>query len=246
MAKSVLVTGAAGGIGSALVSEFAAAGWHVIGTDLRRPAHLPASQFVEADLLEVASNENALAAFVEKIKAAAGKFPLNALINNAALQILGSVADVSLEDWDRSLRVNVTAPFAITRGLLPSLAEAAGVIVNIGSVHAQATKAGFVSYATSKAALHGLTKALAVDLGNRVRVICLAPAAVATDMLLAGFEGNSEGLKALGSVHPVGRIATPTEVARAALALTSPDLSFATGSTFWLDGGVLSRLHDPA
>ena len=57
---------------------------------------------------------------------------------------------------------------------------------------------------------------------------------------------NPEGLKALGSVHPVGRIATPTEVARAALALTSPDLSFATGSTFWLDGGVLSRLHDPA
>jgi len=119
-----------------------------------------------------------------------------------------------------------------------------GCVLNIGSVHANATKPGFVSYATSKAALHGLTRALAVDLGERCRVICLAPAATETDMLRAGFEHNPGGLEQLASMHPLNRLATPQEIARLAVVLAS-EAQFCTGSTVYADGGVLSRLHDP-
>ena len=143
------------------------------------------------------------------------------------------------------MNVNLTAPFRLSQAFLADLEAARGTILNIGSVHARATKPEFAAYATSKAALHGLTRALAVDLGDRVRVVCLAPAAISTPMLMAGFEGHEAAFKSLEACHPAGRIGQPDEVAKAALFLTGPDAGFATGTTFWLDGGVLSRLHDP-
>ena len=118
--------------------------------------------------------------------------------------------------------------------------------MNIGSVHAQATKPGFVSYATSKAALHGLTKALAVDLGGAVRVCAIAPAAIATDMLEAGFEGRASEREQLDAFHPAGRIGKPQEVAKVVAFLLQREMAFLTGSILTLDGGILSRLHDPS
>jgi NAD(P)-dependent dehydrogenase (short-subunit alcohol dehydrogenase family) len=112
-------------------------------------------------------------------------------------------------------------------------------------VHARATKPGFAAYATSKAALHGLTQALAVDLGPDVRVVGIAPAAINTPMLRAGFEGDPNAFAQLEAVHPAGRIGTPEEVATTIVWLASSAAAFMTGSVLWLDGGVLSRLHDP-
>jgi len=133
----------------------------------------------------------------------------------------------------------------LSRGLSGDLARSNGVIVNVGSVHAQATKPGFAAYATSKAALHGLTHALAVDLAPAVRVVTIAPAAIGTDMLRAGFVGNAEAFEALEGTHPLERIGTPREIGEAIAWLASPGAAFMTGSTVWMDGGVLSRLHDP-
>src|SRR3546814_11631159 len=101
----------------------------------------------------------------------------------------------------------------LSQALLPELAANEGIILNIGSVHARATKKEFVSYATSKAALHGLTRALAIDLGPDIRVVCLAPAAVATPMLTAGFVGKEEAFAQLKQCHALERIATPDEIA---------------------------------
>jgi NAD(P)-dependent dehydrogenase (short-subunit alcohol dehydrogenase family) len=143
------------------------------------------------------------------------------------------------------MKVNAIVPFMLTKSFLPELKQASGSVVNIGSVHAQATKPGFIAYTTSKAALHGLTRALAVDLGPGVRINTLAPAATATEMLKAGFEGNPVGYGALEKVHPAGRIAEPEEIARIALFLVSEDAEFITGATLFADGGILSRLHDP-
>jgi NAD(P)-dependent dehydrogenase (short-subunit alcohol dehydrogenase family) len=183
---------------------------------------------------------------VSELKALTAVSGLSVLVNNAAVQILGRTEAVSVQDWEVTLRTNLVAPFMLAQALLPELERARGSVVNIASIHAVATKPGFVAYATSKAALVGLTRALAVDLGPRVRVNAVNPAATATPMLLAGFAGRERDLETLGRMHPLERIADPDEVARTALFLASDAASFITGSTLHIDGGIGARLHDPA
>ncbi|MCF8709624.1 SDR family NAD(P)-dependent oxidoreductase [Rhizorhapis sp. SPR117] len=243
---AVLVTGAGGGIGTALTEAYRAAGWRVIATDQPDAQVSAAHVFLPANLEAIAMDDGARDIFCDAIRKALGGATLCALVNNAALQILGSLHAISLTDWERTLRVNITAPFRLAQGLLAELRTANGVVINIGSVHAQATKREFISYATSKAAIHGLTRAMAVDLGETPRVLCVAPAAVDTPMLRAGFEGQPSALAALAAAHPAGRIATAAEIARAVVVLSQEPFLYATGSTIWLDGGILSRLYDPA
>jgi NAD(P)-dependent dehydrogenase (short-subunit alcohol dehydrogenase family) len=107
------------------------------------------------------------------------------------------------------------------------------------------TKKNFVAYATSKAALSGMTKAMAVDLGGRVRVNAIEPAAIETDMLKAGFEGKSELYRQLEAYHPLGRIGRPEEVARLALAMIEGGIDFLDGACVGLDGGISGCLIDP-
>ena len=121
-----------------------------------------------------------------------------------------------------------------------------GGVVNIGSIHARTTKPGFVSYATSKAALIGLTQALAVDLGSKgVRVNVVQPAATQTDMLMRGLDGHPEAYDRLAAYHPLERIADPGEIADAVMFLVSANASFITGAVLSVDGGIGVRLHDP-
>jgi NAD(P)-dependent dehydrogenase (short-subunit alcohol dehydrogenase family) len=245
-ARSVLITGAAGGVGTALVEAFAGAGWRVIATDTTEPkAPSKAHAFIKADLAALAGDGKALQAFAAQVRKEAGDKPLGAIVNNAALQALAPTRALTSAQFVSSLMVNVAAPFALVKAFLDDLEANDGAVVNIGSVHAQSTKPEFAAYATSKAALHGLTRALAVDLGPKVRVNTLAPAATATPMLMAGFEGKAEAFAELEAIHPAGRIATPAEIARIAVFLASPDAAFITGATLYADGGILSRLHDP-
>lgn len=243
--RAALVTGIAGGIGSALGAAFRAAGYRVIGTGRMRADGDICDAFVEADLNQLAEDVAALDVFARAVRAALDGAELGVLVNNAAAQILAPVEGLSMDAWRRTMNVNLTAPFRLVQTFLPELEAARGCVINIGSVHAQATKPEFAAYATSKAALHGLTRALAVDLGARVRVNCLAPAAIATPMLMAGFEGREAAFQDLEACHPLNRIGAPEEAAAAAVFLASPGASFATGTIFYLDGGVLSRLHDP-
>ncbi|NJL86666.1 MAG: SDR family oxidoreductase [Leptolyngbyaceae cyanobacterium SM1_1_3] len=171
--------------------------------------------------------------------------PLKVLINNAAIQVVKPVEQITPTYWHATLDVNLVAPFLLTQAFLGDLTITQGSIVNIASIHATLTKPEFVCYATSKAALVGLTRSLAVELGDRVRINAITPAAVATPMLLAGFEGKNKAFEELGQMHPIGRIATPQEVAQAALFLASDQASFITGAVLSLDGGIGSRLHDP-
>lgn len=242
---SVLITGIAGGIGAALGRAYRQAGFQVIGTGRSQPEDEICDEFIEADLQALVRDQALFDTFASDVRQAFGDAPLSILINNAAVQHLSKMDGLSRDQWDATLDVNLTAPFCLVGEFLGELKAAHGCVLNIGSVHAQATKPEFVAYATSKAALHGLTRALAVDLGADVRVVCLAPAGIATPMLMAGFKGREEEFKALEGVHPVNRIGHPDEVAKAALFLTSSDAGFATGTTFYLDGGILSRLHDP-
>ncbi|MEO9971929.1 MAG: SDR family oxidoreductase [Hyphomonadaceae bacterium] len=247
MNVSVLITGCNGGIGSSLVETFSEAGFRVIGVDkTARRDDFTGAVFLQADIGLFGHDESVIDQFSVDVRTACGDHPLGILINNAAVQILGATEDLTASDFAHSMNVNVIAPFVLTKAFLSDLRAGKGVVINIGSVHAQATKPEFAAYGTSKSALHGLTRALAVDLGPEVRVNTIAPAATATSMLKAGFEGNEQAFQALREVHPLKRVAEPSEIAKIALFLASEDCSFLTGATIYADGGVLSRLHDPA
>jgi len=243
---SAVITGADGGIGRALVHGFAKAGYAVIATDcVPRPDGLACAHYVQADLAEILTDATRTQAFFGQIRDLLDERALHVLINNAALQVLGGADSLTLEDWRRTLDVNLLAPFVLTQGLLPELEAAQGCVVNISSVHARLTKKNFVAYATSKAALSGMTRALAVDLGSRVRVNAIEPAAIATEMLAAGFAGKREMFSRLEGCHPQERIGATTEVAALALAIAAGDLRFLHGACVPLDGGISGRLHDP-
>lgn len=246
MSGAVLITGCNGGIGRALKSAFAEAGWHVIGTDTASaPAESESTAYVSADLGALANDPAAMEHFADQVRQACGSYPFAAVVNNAAVQHVGRLDSLTPSQILDSLTINVAAPLLIVRSFLSELEKNSGVILNVGSVHAQSTKPKFAAYATSKAALHGATRALAVDLGPAVRAITLAPAATATEMLMAGFEGKGDAFEELESCHPVGRIASSEEIAKLAVYLVSPEAGFLSGTTVYADGGVLSRLHDP-
>jgi NAD(P)-dependent dehydrogenase (short-subunit alcohol dehydrogenase family) len=242
---AVIVTGASGGIGQALVNTFNEAGYCVIATDLKpAPSDLPAEHFISADLKRTVNEENYAAEVFTKIHRVLNDTPLKALINNAAIQILSDAETLSRQVWRDTLSVNLLAPFFWMQALLPDLQIANGCVVNIGSIHGALTKPRFSAYATSKAALVGLTQSLAVEWGNRIRVNAIAPAAIATPMLKAGFKGHEDKSEELAELHPVGRIGNVEEVARLALYLISDDAGFINGATFSIDGGISARLYD--
>jgi len=239
--RAAIVTGAAGGIGLALCEGFRAAGYRVIGVDIG--AGSPG--VLALDLERLCNDEGYRRDALQRLLAELNNDELHVLINNAAVQILGGTGELTVAAWQRTLNVNLLAPFLLAQALLERLEVARGSIVNIASIHASLTKPGFVAYATSKAALLGLTRSMAVDIGSRVRVNAICPAAIATPMLLEGFKDNEAALDVLAGMHPAGRIGHPEEVASAAVFLASRQAEFINGSVLGIDGGIGSRLHDP-
>ena len=238
-----LITGAAGGIGSALVFAFEAAGWRVVSTDLKplpRVAHLALDIGACTDPTH-ADHQRVVAA----LRASTGG-QLKALVANAAHQVVKPSADLTAADWQQTLGVNLLSPFWLAMAFKDELAANSGSVLAISSIHERLTKPGFVAYATSKAALSGLVRALAVELGSLVRCNAICPAAIATPMLVAGFEGQPGVLAELAAFHPVGRLGQPDEVAQAALYACSDAAGFLNGSCIDLSGGISARLHDPA
>jgi NAD(P)-dependent dehydrogenase (short-subunit alcohol dehydrogenase family) len=239
----VLVTGAAGGIGSALVSAFEAAGWQVVSTDLKplaREGHLALDIAACTDPAQFDHQQ-----VVAALRAATGG-RLKALVANAAHQVVKLSGRLTAADWQQTLDVNLLSPFWLAMAFKDELASNQGSFLAISSIHERLTKPGFVAYATSKAALSGMVRAMAVELGAQVRCNAICPAAIATPMLVAGFDGQPEELAALAAFHPVGRLGQPAEVAQAALFACSDGAGFLNGSCIDLGGGISARLHDPA
>ena len=239
----VLVTGASGEIGRVLVERFRLEGFRVIGTDLGSSSG-ECNHFISCDLKRLVDDEKVRQEFYAEVADLLGNSELAALVNNAAVQVLGSVPSLAVEDFSRTLDINVVAPFVLTQLFFAELTAASGAVVNISSIHARLTKPQFVAYATSKAALSGLTRAMGVEIGDRVRVNAIAPAAIDTPMLTAGLPGADGVRDSLARCHPVGRIGHAAEVADLALFLVSDKATFINGAVFGLDGGIAARLHD--
>ena len=245
--RTVLITGSEGGIGVALCNAFKEVGYRVLATDIaEKSSHDLADLYFSIDLSALCQDTEYRSDALSEINSEIEKYGLNVLINNAALQIVKPIERLNLNDWGLTLDVNLLAPFVLSQYFLPQLIKSNGNIINIASIHSRLTKSEFVCYATSKAALVGMTKAMAVELGGRVRVNAISPAAISTPMLIAGFDNNVKALTQLDNVHPVGRIGKPSEVAAIAVFLASDQAAFMNGANLELDGGISSCLLDPS
>jgi NAD(P)-dependent dehydrogenase (short-subunit alcohol dehydrogenase family) len=216
-----------------------------LATDLAEVPLAPCNAYLQIDLATFCQDDSYR---TERIACVIESLPdgkLGALVNNAATQVVSPVEGLSVEDWTSSFHVNVLAPFLLVQGLLPALEAARGNVINICSIHAMLTKSGFAAYATSKAALAALTRSLAVELGGRVKVNSIRPAAISTPMLVDGFADNPAAMTDLLQYHPSGCIGSPEDVAKAALFLAENESPFLTGTELAFDGAISSRLHDP-
>ncbi|GAL22071.1 acetoacetyl-CoA reductase [Vibrio maritimus] len=244
-----LVTGALGGIGSALVHEFSIHGYSVIALDVKKYNGLFSEhenvEFLQLDLEQLAIDEVYASSFYEEVKKITREQQIVALVNNAAIQILSHSSELDREQWTSSFNINLMAPFFLSQLFINDLELSFGSIVNISSIHATQTKKDFVAYATTKAALSSLTRNMVLDLGDKIRINAIEPAAVATDMLKAGFIGKEDKYRELEAYHPIGRVGTPKEVAKLAVFLSSKDAGFVQGATISASGGISGCLSDP-
>jgi glucose 1-dehydrogenase len=246
MEPIALITGVAGGIGRATACLFGEKGWHVVGVDQKPVGTIEGvSHFVTADLSEPEAPEQILGELTD------GEKRLDALINNAGLQVCKSLSEMTLLEWDRVMAVNVRSVFLLAKCFYPLLKARGTAIINVSSVHAVATSMNIAAYAASKGALTALTRAMALEFsGDGIRVNAVLPGAIDTPMLRAGLNrGASPSLdeKAhldhLASRHPLGRVGRPEDIARAVLFLADKDQSsFMTGQALVVDGGATARL----
>ena len=245
---TVLVTGAAGGIGRATVKLFTDCGWRVIGVD-RSPYgdSFPANgYFIQSDI----SLDKNLEYIFEQVRTYTEH--LNALVNNAAVQVAKPMLETSLEEWNLVIANNLTSVFLSVKLAHPLLLAAqGGAIVNISSVHAVATSANIAAYAASKGGLLALTRAMAIEFApENIRVNAILPGAVDTPMLRSGLgRGHVQGtditerLDNLARKTVNGRVGTPEEIAQSIFFLADGTRSsFMTGQAMIVDGGATARL----
>jgi len=245
--KTAIITGVSGGIGSAIVKRLAESNVKILGIDYNQPKDLNfLDDFYKVDLEALVLNDDARNDFFNYVNNWLRAQSLDLLVNNAAFQCLGDIQSLDLEKWNKTLNVNLLAPFFLIQGLLDSLIKSKGCVINISSIHAKATKSNFVAYATSKAAISGMNRALSVELGSQVSFYCIEPAAVLTDMLKAGFINEPEKLNQLASCHPSGEISTPDQLAEFIYFLFEKRLTSLQGTAIEFGGGISGRLHDPA
>ncbi|HZS10450.1 MAG TPA: SDR family oxidoreductase [Blastocatellia bacterium] len=251
-----IVTGAAGGIGLATARLLHSRGARVALIDVNAEHGAAAiaalgngsdeasgrAVFIQADLARPAAEAEAA---VERTARTFGG--INALVNNAGIQRYGNAEETSLELWQEVLAINLTAAFVVSRACIPHLRRAGGgSIVNVGSVQSHGSQRGAVAYVTSKHALLGLTRAMAVDYaGEGIRTNCVCPGTVDTPMFRwsASLDADPESvIAACEQMHPVGRIARPEEVAEVIAFLLSDAASFVNGAAIDVDGGLLALI----
>jgi len=238
MSRAVVITGAAGGIGTELCHRMKADGYIAVGIDQYQA--LAADIDLRVDLRDTAQ-------LVTLGVELAREYDLKALVHNAAVQPMACAGETPVDDWLDTMRVNVIAVDALLSGIRVGLAANEGSVVVVGSVHGRATTGGIAAYATSKAALEGWVRAAALDLGPHIRVNAVAPGAIDTAKLREGFarwgeESAAERKAVLCQRTALQRIGEPRDVAGAVSFLIGDDARFVTGSVLVVDGGATARL----
>lgn len=237
--KTVIVTGAAGGIGSAIASRFAAEGAKVVMTDVN-------AEGVEAAAREVGGSTRAFASdisgpegcktVIENVMATEGK--IDVLCNNAGINRRGPLLSLTPEDWRLSFAINVDALFHLSRAVLPHMIDAGGgAIVNTCSQWGLYPAPNHIAYNVTKAAVASFTQNLARDYAPRkIRVNAVCPGEIHTPMLEAGVKRSGRTIADLDKLVPFGRIGKPEEVAALVAFLASDEAAFMCGSLVEITG----------
>jgi NAD(P)-dependent dehydrogenase (short-subunit alcohol dehydrogenase family) len=244
--KIALVTGAGSGIGAAIAGVFANAGAEVVVTDIQTEAGRSTvesirraggkSEFVESDV----ADENSAKRAAEQVHSSYGR--LDILVNNAGIGHVGTILETTPTDLDRLYRVNVRGVFNMAKAFLPKMLERkSGNIINLASIGGVVGIRDRLAYCTTKFAVVGLTKSMALDhAADGIRVNCICPGRVETPFVTARLKEYADPEKAyreMSATQAVGRMAKPEEIAHAALYLASDESAFVTGTDFIIDGG---------
>lgn len=244
--RIALITGAGSGIGAAIAGVFASAGAHVVVTDLQKEAgSATVSNIINsggrAEFLPIdVSSESSAQKTAEQVLAT--HHQLDILVNNAGIGHVGTVAQTTAADLDRLYSVNVRGVFNVTKAFLPQMLERKrGNIINLASIGGVVGIRDRLAYCTTKFAVVGLTKSMALDHAtDGVRVNCICPGRVETPFVTARLHEYPDPEKAyreMSATQALGRMAKPEEIAHAALYLASDESSFITGTAFLIDGG---------
>ena len=248
--KVALVTGAAMGIGASIAERFMEAGAAVVVFDIKAEPALQVAQglsrrgralAIHGDVAREEDVQNTVARTVQEFGA------LDVLVNNAGIAPPAPVVDLTSAEWDRQLGVNLKGVFLFSKYAIPHLRGRGGAIVNISSVHAFTSYAGYAAYDASKAGLLALTRTLAVEHGaDGIRVNAICPGYIKTPMTdewLASQPNPELALQQVLALHPLGRMGTPHDVAEAALFLASDAASFISGTCLVVDGALTAAGH---
>ncbi|KPL26344.1 MAG: hypothetical protein AMS23_02190 [Bacteroides sp. SM1_62] len=248
--RVTVVTGSGSGIGRSCAIEFAKAGAEVIVAEIN-------PQDAKETVRQIKTNNGKAVAFKTDVSDPASvknlveftikKFSrIDVLINNAAIQINKTVEEITIEEWNLQMSINVGGIFLCSKHFLPFLRQSKGNIVNMSSVNGFFVETMCAGYCTTKAAIIGLTKAMAIDHGNEgIRVNCICPGYIDTPMSEGYFQSKPDPSKAreeADKLHALWRIGKPEEVGRIAVFLASDDASFMTGASVVVDGGFGSGL----
>jgi NAD(P)-dependent dehydrogenase (short-subunit alcohol dehydrogenase family) len=248
--RSVVITGSGSGIGRACAIAFARAGAHVVVADINGKAAEDTVQLIQAgegkalacqaDVASPASVAALVAFTIEQFS------KIDVLVNNAAIQVNKTIEDTSFEEWNAQMSVNVGGVFLCSKLMLPYLKKTGGNIVNMSSVNGYFVEPSCAGYCATKAAIIGLTKALAIDHGHQgIRVNCICPGYIDAGLAEGYFQSQADPAQSridAGKLHALWRIGKPEEVAQVAMFLASDDASFVTGSAYVVDGGFGSGL----
>ena len=237
--KIALVTGASSGMGAETARLLSDGGARVFGAQ----RGLSDFEDIVVDFADPSSPEKA----IDHIAKATGQ--LDILVNNAGVMREGTVEETSLDDWHLQMQINLTVPFLLIRYAMPLLRATRGAIVNVGSIEGLGDNPRHPAYGASKAGLHGLTRAVAVDHGpDGVRCNAVAPGWIDTPLnedFIASFAEPAAFRAKIGGIHPLARTGTPQEVAKLICWLASDAASFVTGQVWTIDGGRMSKLSLP-
>lgn len=221
------MTGAASGIGAAVAERLVRAGWAVTGWD-REPGIATGIDWYTVDVRDAAA-VNA---------AAKGVSEADLLVNSAGVGAIAPSAELRSQTWDRVVAVNLSGTFYCAQALFPALAACGGLVVNVASIMAHRAVPGRAAYCASKAGVVMLTEVLGVEWAEHgVRVLAVSPAYVRTPLVEKGIENGNLDEAAIAARTPLGRLATPSEVAEIVLNLTGDQFAYMTASTLRFDGG---------